>query len=250
MNAKENSSQPETPNSPTADVTAGEGGKEAKNPEVQAKAEDGTLAFLKQTLGRDFKDIADAEKTIKSLNSMVGDRAISELRRDAKLGGEFKKVVEGYAKENGMSFDDAQAELLSMADEKVESTPSDADSRKVDEALSNVTKEISSLKERQERDDLIRKHPESEHVMSELVTIAKATGKSLSEAYESSETIKVAARTIAESRDRNSKGSVMSPSGQLSEGKNKVVSDAVDALKANRTRANEIKLVEIVLGTK
>lgn len=226
------------------DVAAGAGGAEAKQAQTTATA-DPVLEFAHKATGRKFGSVDEAQKAISNLNSMVGDRTLAETRKKAERGERFDRVVEGYAKAHGLSFEAAQTELDSLAEAKQEARAAQTDD-------SDVKKELGTVKERLDVADLLTSHPEAKHVLDDLKSLAKAKGVSIQEAYEASTVLQTAAKSMAQSSDKDNGGSTtMSPSRKLqSTQTNQRVAEAKERFEKSRTSDNADALVEAALGGK
>lgn len=204
------------------------------------------LAFLKETTGRDFPNIDEAAKSVKSLNAMVGDQAVAELRKSADLGKTFDKALKAYAKQQGVSEEEAKSDFLALVkgDENGSGADPAAD-------VSELKKDVGSVKERLDQADLIAAHPEASHVLGDVKDLAKARGLSLEEAYKSSAALQAAAKGIAATKAKEARPSSPGPSGRLAPNMNgKDFESALSAFKEKRTGANAEALVATALGLK
>lgn len=223
------------------DVMAEGGQAEASANSEQAGETKPTLEFLSRTLGREFSSLEEAEKSLANLNSLVGDRSIAELRSKAELASNFEGLVQGYAAENGMAYEDARAELMSLAG---------SDGGSGSQASQHSQDDVAAIKQRLDRQDLLEAHPEAQSVYDDVIDLANARGLTLLEAYESSAAIQTAAKQLASSRDRNARGTVL-PTSQRIPGvdPNQKVREAVQDYRNNR-RSGEAAdtLVATALG--
>lgn len=198
------------------------------------------LASLNEALGRKFENAEEAIKSLKNLNSLVGDTAIQELKAKAKNAPLVDKLVRKLAEEKGISKEDALAQLTSEA-EKASGLPPE-----VDEKYRELSSEVTRLKVQAEEKDLLAIHPAAIHAMKELKTLASATGQSLKDAYESSN-MKTFAEAAAESKERNDRGTGVMPSSRNALPKGEV-SKAAEAYKKDPTGDNADRMVAAALG--
>lgn len=227
------------PNSPDAQETvdgSGAGGTEAgKGSEAVKTAVE--LERLSEALGRKISDPEDALKAVKNLHSLVGDRTIADLRKKAETHETFEALVTGYAKEEGITEDEARKTLADLAR---------GSAPQKDERVDKVLEEMSSLKLQLQEKDFLAEHPEAKSVLKELKALSQATGQSLSEAYDSSALKDVVAKAAA-SEERERKGTSFRPSGMpgVPSSKSK---EAIDRLKSDRSGDAMDNAVKAALG--
>ena len=207
---------------------------------------DPVLSFLKETTGRDFASIDEAKKSVQHLNSMVGDKSISEMKKRAELGETFEKVVKGYAKENGMSAEAARADLLALMES--EDGGKNGDGKSTQQATPEAAK-IAELEQRLDLADLLKAHPESANVLDDLRDLAKARGTTLQATYEASKLLQGAAKAAAASNSKDGLPSSVTPSNRLSAtDRSRALEDAQSAFEKDRSEKNANALVAAALG--
>lgn len=168
----------DTSQTQTTDPAASTTGSQTDGGAKQAQGSD-TLAFLSKTLNREFKDLDDATKSLENLKSMVGDQAIAQLREKAQDADHFNKLVSAYAKEQGVDTRDARRDILAELSSG-ETTQTKVEPRADD----GVREELRKLQLKFEEKELLEAHPEAKTVLDSVRDLARASGKSLSEAYE------------------------------------------------------------------
>jgi hypothetical protein len=156
-----------------------EGGKDGKPDEV--------LALLNETLKREFKTREEALKSVDNLHRMVGDQAVAELREKAKDADLFSKVVSRYAKDEGVSNEDARKAILEITmDTQPEEKKSEAAPEKVQTSSATEARLEQALVKLQER-DLLEAYPEAKLVLADLKALRSISpAKELKEIYEGS----------------------------------------------------------------
>lgn len=215
-------SQPGSPDAKATVDDAVAGGKEANRESEAAKAAV-ELKQLGEALGREFKDTDDAMKALKNLHSLVGDRSIADLRKKAESHDLFESIVSGYAEEEGLDLEEARKQLRDLAK---------GQSRKGDERIDVVLKEVSELRLQLQEKNFLDEHPEAKSVLKELKTIASSTGQSLSDVYQSSSLRELAVKAVA-AEEKEKTGTMMRPSAR--QVPPSAVKEALDRFKANPT---------------
>lgn len=228
------------PNSPDVQGTVdepGAGGTEAGKGSEAAKAAV-ELERLSEALGRKISDPDEALKAVKNLHSLVGDRTIADLRKKAETYETYEALVTGYAKEEGMTPDEARKALAELAR---------GSAPQKDERVDKVLEEMSSLKLQLQEKDFLADHPEAKSVLKELKALSSATGQSLSEAYESS-ALKTLAAKAAASEEREKMGTSLRPSGRSGLPPSDKVKSALERLKTDRSGDAQDNAVKAALG--
>jgi len=223
-----------------ADASGGGAEGASGTPKADGPQADMSLASLNEALGRKFETSEEAIKSLKNLNSLVGDTAIQELKKKALSAPLLDQLVRKLADEKGLSREDALAQLQEEAGKAPGATP------EADEKYRELKEQIDSLKMSNEEKALLETHPASIHAMKELKTLAAATGQSLQEAYESSN-MKAFAETAAESKERNDRGTGVMPSARHALPVNESAK-ATEAYKKDPSSANADKMVAAALG--
>lgn len=165
---------------------------------------DEVLSFLNGVLKRDFKTREEAQKSIDNLNSMVGDNAVAELRTKAADADAFNKVIQAYAKSEGITIEEAKKELITGSStptmeeiKPVENTPAAAPA-----ADTKQNERVDMLYARMQEKDLLEAYPEAKHVLDEVKAMAKLTGKEMKEYFEGS-ALKTAAIAASEKEKKD-----------------------------------------------
>jgi hypothetical protein len=190
-----------------------------KDGEVQAKPEEATLKFINETLKRDFKSLPEAQKSLENLNAFVGDNSIAALREQAKEGELFTKVVQAVASSQGVSLQQARKDLL----EEIQGVSSETKSPVGSQASAQsgtpdpVAEEVNRLKLKIETKELLDLHPEAKLVLNELNILAKASGKSLVETFESSGLKEAAKKAVDFDKSKEAPSASVNPSSRQGE---------------------------------
>jgi len=227
------------PTSPDAQVTVdatGAGGTEAGQGSEAAKSAI-ELERLSEALGRKFSTVDEALKTVTNLNGLVGDRSIQDLRKKAEAHDTFEALVEGYAKEEGLSQNEARKFLSDLAK---------GSAPQKDERVDSIAREVSDLKMTIQESAFLKDNPEASRVIKELKTLASATGQTLAEAYASSSLRDLAVKAAA-SEERAQMGTGLRPSSRTGVPNDKVRA-AVERLKSDSSGDAQDNYVKEVLG--
>lgn len=183
------------PNTP--DPAKPEGSVDGKPDEV--------LAVLNEVLKRDFKTRDEAVKSVDNLHRMVGDNAIAELRERAKDAELFSKVVENYAKGEGITTEEARKELL--AEKRMEQPPAKQEEQKQAVAPELERKLDEALIRLQEK-ELLEAHPDAKLVLNDVKALRAANpGKELKEIYEASSLKDMVAKAVTYEKEKSTKES-------------------------------------------
>lgn len=220
-----------------------------KPTEVPKEAEvpkgDEVLSFLSQTLKREFKTREDAQKSLDNLNSLVGDNAVAELRAKAADADAFQQVIKAYAASEGITVEEARKELITGSNTApmIEEKPvvPQAPASQPDAALAA---QVEKMALRLQEKDLLEAYPEAKHVLDEVKTMAKLSGKEMKEFYEGSslKTAAVAAKE-KETKDNPSPNSSSRQGADLAP-----LTDLVQKVTKGGTELDRISLVEKALG--
>jgi hypothetical protein len=233
--------KPTTTDAGTNGAAAPAGGTDVGKGTDRQDGDSAVLTFLKEATGREFSSKEEALKSVKNLNSMVGDQSIADLRKKADLGSKFEKLVSGYAKTQGLEPDEARADLMALIEGD---GGGEADAR-VAEAMSSVSK----IEQRLDLADLLAANPEAKHVIDDVKDLAKARGISFQEAYGGSKALQSAAKQLAASMTKDGgQPSSSNPSGRLAANtQGKDYQSALEAFEKNRTGGNAEALVAAAL---
>ena len=228
--------QPKSPDAEASVDAAAAGGTEAVQASEAAKSAI-ALDKLSEALGRKITDPEEALKAVKNLHSLVGDRTIADLRKKAETHETYEQLVTGYAKEEGITPDEARKALGELA--RNAAPPRD-------ERVEKVLDEMSALKMQLQEKDFIADHPEAKSVLKELKALAAAGGQTLSEAYESSSLKDIVAKAAA-SEEREKSGTSLRPSNRAGVASDKV-KNALERLKTDRSGDAQDRAVKAALG--
>lgn len=174
-----------------------EGNKDGKQDEV--------LAVLNEVLKRDFKSREEAVKSVDSLHRMVGDNAIAELREKAKEADNFSKVIGAYAKDQGVTTEEARKTLLEAAMDqtpvhKMEDKPADPNKASITEQRLELA--LLKLQEK----ELLEVYPGAKAVLSDLKALrAVQPDKELKEIYEASSLKDMVAKAMTYEQEKATK---------------------------------------------
>lgn len=217
-------------NAGAADVTAPDGKKDG-SADVQGLS----LGDLNIITGREYKTREDAMRHIKELNSLIGD---DKIATDRKLAEEYSKILGEYAANDGLSRDEARKELLANLNKERKEKPQEKDSE-----ASRLSRKISNLEYRLEKEDFLRAYPKAEKLVSVIADGARATGVTLEEYYKSSGLKDLVISEEAEKNPTvNAKPRIQKTSAK--------VSQLAKAAKESPTDDNKQALVEEYLGIK
>lgn len=139
------------------------------------QADSTVLETLKGITGRQYASLEDAKKHIDGLNRMVGDNSIAEQREKAQL---LDNVLTGYARENGISLKQAKEHIQNLV-----TTPTNQvqpEERVTNEA---VQPEVHARLARLEQFEFLNENPDAKPYIDKVAEYAKATGKSLGDAF-------------------------------------------------------------------
>lgn len=140
------------------------------DPIQEAKPE--AVQFAERTLGRKFDSVEEAEKTIKNLNSLVGDQTVSSQR----------KALEKIASQANMSTNEL-IEYLATQDINTPQATSD-ESHTVESApVRNLPDDTTKRLVRLETDTFVKDTPEAKVVRDQIFAKALATGRSVTEIW-------------------------------------------------------------------
>lgn len=138
---------------------------QAKQPE----AKPAEVQFAERILGREFTSVEEAEKSIKNLNSLVGDQSISKQRQ----------ALEKIAKQANLSTEELiqVIETQDIAPQPVEETP--------EPVVRNLPDDQTKRLVRLETDTFIKDNPEAKVIRDQLFAEALKTGKPVEEVWSS-----------------------------------------------------------------
>ncbi|MFA6097565.1 MAG: hypothetical protein WC788_08150 [Candidatus Paceibacterota bacterium] len=180
-----------------ADVRASGADAGAGSKDVQA------LELLNQTTGRNFTSMDEFRNHYDNLKNFVGENP-NELKQKAKELDEFQTKYGMTPSEladrlaNSQNQDEEAKKIASEAREKAKEREIE-DTRRM--SMDTAT-ELQEIK-------LLRKYPEAEEVLDEVKALAKAQGKSLSDAYASSKLKSYAESKLAEKKAKEDNNNAM-----------------------------------------
>lgn len=150
-----------SPSSDGSDVTTD------ANPQV-----DPVLETLQSLTGRPYRDIEEAKTHLTNLNKMVGDNAIAEYRKKAKLA---EDVLARIAQENGLSTAEAEDYINTlMKQPHMEQTQTEP---------ARLDPQIEERLRAGERAEFLLDNPDARKVIDKVQKYASATGQRLNDAY-------------------------------------------------------------------
>lgn len=223
-----------------------------KPPEgTKTDAPDELLKKLSGVLGREFKDADDLLKSVDNLHRMVGDQAVAELRTKAAQADDFSKVIAAYAKEEGVTIEQARKEILSSVEE-TQTKPMENENKTTlpDDVMKRLEK-AEAIAEKVQVRELLEAHPESKHVIEEIKSLARAAGKDMKEFYESSALKEVATKVAAHEKAESEKSKEStSPDSNSRQSPNLAEhSELVKAVSSGNASENQrVDLVKKALG--
>lgn len=178
------------------------------------------LEELKNITGREYKSKDDVIKHISELNKLVGDQAIAEARQKAQEYDRLKKEAEELAGENEMP----------------DQTPAEPS-------------EIAKLREEFQTEQLLRKYPEAESILTTVKAISKAEGLSLKDAYEKHLKDIYAAKLESEkAKDQERNISVTSKQRISSSKQGRIAEAAKQALESQTDEAKQNLVKEVLFS--
>jgi hypothetical protein len=155
---------PEVP-TPNAGMSPNDSASQA---DQKTEAKPAEVVFAEKVLGREFHSVEEAEKTIKNLNSLVGDQTTAKQR----------KALEKLASQANLSVD----ELISYADTTSVPEPSQ---EQVTEPVRNFPDDTTKRLVRIETDSFVKENPESASIRDILFAEALSTGKPVQDVWAS-----------------------------------------------------------------
>lgn len=152
---------------PPQDMSQGSAPQADLKPEAKPEA----VQFAERALGREFGSVEEAEKTIKNLNSLVGDQTVASQR----------KALEKIASQANMSTSELVEYLatqdIGMPQATQETVTESAPVRNLPDQ--NINRLV-----RVEVNSFVKDNPEAQLVRDQLFAKALATGKSAEEVWQ------------------------------------------------------------------
>lgn len=179
-----------------------------KNQDASTSSADFSKAEIEEILGRRFPSKEEALKTLKNLNSLVGDQTIAEARKKAEA---YNNLVKATAEQLGSTEEYADLYLQGKVP-SVDNESSVVAPKGTDEIADFVARtKVSELELELQKERLLKKYPEAENVLGELVDLAKSRKASLLETYEKSSLKNLAKVLAAPAKD----DSVVEPNSRI-----------------------------------
>ncbi len=226
-------------------------GKGDGNTQEQPKEKDDFLSVVNEVLKREFTTRDEAVKSLENLNSMVGDNAIAELRKKATDADHFSALVQAVAADNKVTPEQAKEHVLSTLKEfkpkpVMENTTNQQTPEAGGSSNPELEKQVQELLQARQKEELLRKYPDAEHVMSDVELMSKASGKSLLETFEGSSFKDVASKVKEKAEEPasspDSKSRLSSPDDSTKE--------IIDRIQKTGSQVAREELVKTILGEK
>lgn len=137
---------------------------------------DPVLQTLGTLTGRQYRDIEEAKSHLTNLNKLVGDNAIAEYRKKAKLADD---VITRIAKEQGMSPQEAESYVYSLMNNPIPMQ----DTTTQETSPARLDPSIEERLRAGERAEFLLDNPDARNVIEKVQKYAHATGQRLGDAY-------------------------------------------------------------------
>lgn len=182
--------------------------------DASTSADSLTKAEIEQILGRSFENKTEALKTLEGMKSLVGDQAVADARKKADT---YNALVKSVAQQLNSSEE--------YADLYLQGKVPDADTGALVSGSTEHTEykdpvaraQVLQLQEELQKERLLKKYPEAENVLGEVVDLAKARKISLLDAYEKS-----SLKNLAQAATTSERGSsTVTPTGRITTGQPK-----------------------------
>ena len=143
----------------------------APQADLKPEAKSEAVQFVERALGRELASDEEAEKTLKNLNSLVGDQTVSSQR----------KALEKIASQANMSTNELIEYLatqdINMPQATMEETPA------VESPVRNLPDETTKRLVRIEVNSFVKDNPEAQEVRDQVFAKALATGRPVDEIW-------------------------------------------------------------------
>jgi hypothetical protein len=216
---------------PTPPTDMSQGSALTADQPIQAEAKPEAVQFAERTLGREFASVEEAEKTIKNLNSLVGDQTVSSQR----------KALEKIASQANMSTN----ELIEYLATQDISTPQETVDTPVESSpVRNLPDDTTKRLVRLETDTFVKDNPEAQVVRDQVFAKALATGKPVNEiwATEFAPLIELGKKSGAKKLQQNLEGQPTRATSTASEDSDtKVDFSGINAATGKRWTAEEME---------
>ena len=130
------------------------------------------VQFAERALGREFASVEEAEKTIKNLNSLVGDQTVSSQR----------KALEKIASQANMSTNELIEYLATQDISTPQATPDE--NQPAEPPVRNLPDDTTKRLVRLETDTFVERNPEAQEVRDQVFAKALATGRPVSDIWD------------------------------------------------------------------
>ena len=154
---------------PPQDMSQGSAPQADLKPEAKPEA----VQFAERALGREFGSVEEAEKTIKNLNSLVGDQTVASQR----------KALEKIASQANMSTSEL-VEYLATQDISTPQVTPDESQTAESATVRNLPDHNLNRLVRVEVNSFVKENPEAQLVRDQLFAKTLATGKSAEEVWQ------------------------------------------------------------------
>ena len=220
------------PNSP--DPNALDVGAEGGNTDVDTLGENTqnaelSLNDLNLVTGREYSSRDEALKHLKELNSLVGDQEISKARKQAD---EFNEILDNYSKAEGISREEAKAELAKPS----EKTPEETEETE----LSRLRKQLNNETQARKQREFITDVPLAKDYIDTLQARANTKDESLTEAWENSGL----ADLVKEPKAQPTQNPTLNATPRSSKGYSAKMNQLAKAVKENPSADNKTALVD------
>lgn len=171
-----------------------------------------TKAEIEQVLGRKFPNKDEAVKTIKNLNSLVGDQAVADARKKADS---YSSLVKSVAQQ--LNSTEEYADLY-LQGKVPEADPASTVSQQTHGNEYNdvvARAKVQELEVELQKERLLKKYPEAESVLGEITDLAKVRKVSLLDAYEKSSLKNLAQAAVTPERE----SATVVPTGRITAGR-------------------------------
>jgi NADH dehydrogenase/NADH:ubiquinone oxidoreductase subunit G len=153
------------------------------NQSASTSADSLTKAEIEEILGRRFDNKTEAIKTLKGLNSLVGDQSVAEARKKADT---YNALVKSVSQQLSSTEEYADLYLQGKVPNADTGTLISESTDHTEYKDPVARAQVLQLQEELQKERLLKKYPEAENVLSEVTDLARVRKISLLDAYEKS----------------------------------------------------------------
>jgi hypothetical protein len=225
-----------------ADTTEGKAdvSTQGGSSKVDVNADVAALQLIEASTGRKFSNVDEAKKYLSNLNSLVGDQEVAKAREAAKALADLTSKFGKTPAELEKLIADKLVEASQPKETPVEKAGKEADK---DEFMQRLER----LEHAEQSQALREKYPGAAEVVDVVAMVAKASGKSYIEAFESSpmkELVELKAKEDA------GKTPIVTPSTKTNIDYKKATELGQRVLSGKASESDKEELVKTVLGIK